>query len=280
MEVVRKIAGLRERLRATALGSVGLVPTMGNLHAGHMALVHACRAAVDLCVVSVFVNPTQFGPAEDFASYPRTLRADCELLAAAGVDCVFAPSVDEMYPDGQEGHTAIAVPALAGLLCGASRPGHFNGVTTVVAKLFHIVQPHRAYFGEKDWQQLTLVRTMAHQLNMPVEVVGIATVRAEDGLALSSRNTYLTAQERRRAPLLQQSLQRARHAIESGERDYQAIEHRARQELTAGGFEVDYVAVRDARRLAVPDAASAPVRVLAAARLGRTRLIDNVAARP
>ncbi len=269
---------MRERLRAAGRGSIGLVPTMGNLHAGHMALVRACRAADDVCVVSIFVNPTQFGPAEDFASYPRTPQADRNMLAAAGVNFVFAPSVGEMYPDGQEGHTAIAVPALAGLLCGASRPGHFNGVATVVAKLFQIVQPQRAYFGEKDWQQLTLVRTMARQLNMPLEIVGVATVRAEDGLALSSRNTYLTAQERRRAPLLHRSLQRVRRAIESGERDYPAIEQSARRELAAGGFEVDYVAVRDPHRLAVANAATAPVRVLAAARLGATRLIDNVAA--
>ena len=282
MQVVEKIPALRERVRAAGRGSVGLVPTMGNLHAGHLALVDACRAAVDVCVASIFVNPTQFGPAEDFASYPRTLPADLRALKAAGVDWVFAPSVAEMYPDGQEGHTTIAVPALAGTLCGASRAGHFDGVATVVAKLFHIVAPRRAFFGEKDWQQLVLVRTMARQLNMPVEVVGVPTVRTEDGLALSSRNDYLTAEERRRAPLLHRGLQRARRAIAVGERDYPAIENLAREELAGGGFDVDYVAVRDAERLAAPEAATAiaNIRVFAAARLGRTRLIDNVAVAP
>ena len=277
MEVVETIAALRERLPATGLGNVGLVPTMGNLHAGHLALVGACRSAVDVCTVSIFVNPTQFGPAEDFASYPRTLERDLRELKNAGVDLVFAPPVTEMYPEGQQGHTTVAVPALAGVLCGASRPGHFDGVATVVAKLFHIARPWQAFFGEKDWQQLMLVRTMARQLNMPVEVVGVPTVRAEDGLALSSRNDYLTAEERRRAPLLHHSLQRARRAIERGERDYAAIEDGVRQELSSSGFDVDYAAVRDAQRLVVPDAATAAMRVFAAARLGRTRLIDNVA---
>ena len=280
MQVVEEIRTLRERLRASGLGNVGLVPTMGNLHAGHMALVDACREAADLCTVSIFVNPTQFGPAEDFASYPRTLPADLRALRAAGVDLVFAPSVAEMYPDGQEGHTTIAVPALARTLCGASRAGHFDGVATVVAKLFHIVAPRQAFFGEKDWQQLVLVRTMARQLNMPVEVMGVPTVRADDGLALSSRNDYLTAEERRRAPLLHRSLQGTRRAIAEGERDYPAVENGVRQELASGGFDVDYVAVRDAERLVAPDAASTHIRVFAAARLGRTRLIDNVAALP
>lgn len=282
MEVVEKIPALRERMRAGGLGDVGLVPTMGNLHAGHLALVDACRVAADVCVASIFVNPTQFGPAEDFNSYPRTLPADLRALKAAGVDWVFAPSVAEMYPDGQECHTTIAVPALAGTLCGASRVGHFDGVATVVAKLFHIVAPRRAFFGEKDWQQLVLVRTMARQLNLPVEVVGVPTVRAEDGLALSSRNDYLTAEERRRAPLLHRGLQRARRAIADGERDYPAIENRMHEELAGGGFDVDYVAVRDAERLAAPEAATAVanIRVFAAARLGRTRLIDNVAVAP
>ena len=283
MEVVEKISALRERVRAAGAGGVGLVPTMGNLHAGHLALVRACRAAVDVCAVSIFVNPTQFGPAEDFASYPRTMAADLRALKTAGVDLVFAPSVAEMYPDGpggKNGHTTIAVPALAHTLCGANRPGHFDGVATVVAKLFHIVTPRQAFFGEKDWQQLTLVRTMARQLNMPVEVVGVPTVRAEDGLALSSRNDYLTAEERDRAPLLHRGLQRAQRAIAEGERDYPAIENAIREELAGAGFDVDYVAVRDAERLVAPDAATTHMRVFAAARLGRTRLIDNVAVAP
>ena len=286
MEVVEKIPALRERVRAAGADGVGLVPTMGNLHAGHLALVRACRAAVDVCVASIFVNPTQFGPAEDFASYPRTLAADLSALKTAGVDFVFAPTVAEMYPDGpggpdgKNGHTTIAVPALAHTLCGASRPGHFDGVATVVAKLFHIVAPRQAFFGEKDWQQLVLVYTMARQLNMPVEVVGVPTVRAEDGLALSSRNDYLTAEERDRAPLLHRGLQRAQRAIAEGERDYPAIENSVREELAGAGYDVDYVAVRDAERLVTPDTATTHMRVFAAARLGRTRLIDNVAVAP
>ena len=273
MEVVETIAALRARLR-DAEANVGLVPTMGNLHAGHMALVQACRRAADVCVVSIFVNPTQFGAGEDFGSYPRTLPADLRLLEAAGVDCVFTPAVAEMYPDGQADHATIVLPALTRTLCGANRPGHFDGVATVVAKLFHIVAPRHAFFGEKDWQQLTVVRRMARQLNMPVDVVGVPTVRAESGLALSSRNSYLTAEEQARAPLLHRTLQRARRAILEG-KDYAAVEHRASAELGAGGFDVDYVAVRDADRLVAP-AASTRLRVLAAARLGRARLIDNV----
>ena len=274
MEVVETIAALRAQLR-DAEANVGLVPTMGNLHAGHMALVQACRRAADVCVVSIFVNPTQFGAGEDFGSYPRTLPADLRLLEAAGVDCVFTPTVAEMYPDGQADHATIVLPALTRTLCGANRPGHFDGVATVVAKLFHIVAPRRAFFGEKDWQQLTVVCGMARQLNMPVDVVGVPTVRAESGLALSSRNSYLTAEEQARAPLLHRTLQRARRAILEG-KDYAAVEHRASAELGAGGFDVDYVAVRDADRLVAPDAASTRLRVLAAARLGRARLIDNV----
>ena len=274
MEVVETIAALRARLR-DAEANVGLVPTMGNLHAGHMALVRACRRAADVCVVSIFVNPTQFGAGEDFGSYPRTLGADLRLLEAAGVDWVFTPAVAEMYPDGQADHATIVLPALTRTLCGANRPGHFDGVATVVAKLFHIVAPRRAFFGEKDWQQLTVVRRMARQLNMPVDVVGVPTVRAESGLALSSRNSYLTAEEQARAPLLHRTLQRARRALLEG-KDYAAVERRASAELDAGGFDVDYVAVRDADRLVAPDAATTRLRVLAAARLGRARLIDNV----
>ena len=276
MEVVEAIAALRARLGGAGPDAVGLVPTMGNLHAGHMALVRACRGAVDVCVVSIFVNPTQFGPGEDFASYPRTLAADLRLLEAAGVDVVFAPTVAEMYPDGQAGHATIVLPALAHTLCGAGRPGHFDGVATVVAKLFNIVAPRQAFFGEKDWQQLTLVRRMARQLNMAVDVVGVPTVRAASGLALSSRNSYLTAAEQARAPLLQRSLQNARRAIAQGDADYAAIARRASAELAASGFDVDYVAVRDAERLVAPDSATTRLRVLAAARLGRARLIDNV----
>ncbi len=277
LEPVATIAELRERLRGAA--GVGLVPTMGNLHDGHLALVRACRAQCRTVVVSVFVNPMQFGPNEDLGSYPRTLAADLALLEAERVDLVFAPAVEEMYPPGPSGETApavVSVPALANTLCGADRPGHFDGVATVVAKLFNIVAPERAFFGEKDWQQLAVVRSMARSLDMAVEVLGIPTVRAADGLALSSRNGYLTAAQRRQAAAINDSIAAIASAIERGERDYAALERRGSRELADAGFTVDYVAVRDAERLTAPDASTRRLRVLAAARLGSTRLIDNV----
>ena len=278
MEVVPRIGSLRALL-STLDEAVGLVPTMGNLHDGHLALVHACKSECRTCVVSIFVNPTQFGPGEDFASYPRTLQDDLRQLESAGADVVFNPTAEEMYPGSRDGHATLSVPALGSTLCGASRPGHFNGVATVVAKLFNIVAPRRAYFGEKDWQQLTVIRTMARQLNMPVEVVGVPTVRAASGLALSSRNSYLSDEERVRAALLNRILTGMKKAIETGERDYAGLERHASTALGAEGFDVDYVAVRDAERLTPPDAATTQLRILAAARLGGARLIDNVAVR-
>ena len=274
MDVLPAIAAVREQLRQAP--EVGLVPTMGNLHAGHIALVRACRGRSKTCVVSIFVNPTQFAPNEDFAGYPRTMDGDLRALEEQGVDVVFAPSVDEMYPHGQDAHVTVSVPALAGTLCGASRPGHFDGVATVVAKLFNIVAPQCAFFGEKDWQQLAVVRAMARQLDMPVEVVGVPTVRADSGLALSSRNAYLAADERERAPLLYRCLTEAADAAAGGAADYAELERAAERKLAAAGFDVDYVAIRDAERLVAPDAATQHLRVLGAARLGRARLIDNV----
>ena len=279
MEVVETIAALRRRLRAEAGRRVGLVPTMGNLHDGHLALVGACRRAADLCVVSIFVNPTQFGAGEDFADYPRTREADLARLREQRADVAFCPAVAEMYPHGRDGHAVVSVPALANTLCGANRPGHFDGVATVVAKLFNIVGPCAAFFGEKDWQQLVLVRAMARQLDMPVRVAGVPTVRARSGLALSSRNGYLEGDERERAALLYRTLAAAKASILAGERDYAAIERRACVRLAEGGFEVDYVAVRDAERLTPPENGETSLRILAAARLGKTRLtrlIDNV----
>ena len=276
MDLIHDIEPLRERIRGGKPASVGLVPTMGNLHEGHLTLVRACREATDMCVVSIFVNPTQFGPDEDFANYPRTLADDLRRLETEDVDVVFAPSVETMYPNGQQGHTTISVPALTNTLCGANRPGHFDGVATVVAKLFHIVAPDQAFFGEKDWQQLTLIRSMARHLDMPVQVVGVATVRAASGLALSSRNKYLTAEERDRAALINRCLNRIADGIRRGDRDYVAAQRRASEELTAAGFQVDYLAVRDAERLTEPDGDTTHLRVFAAARLGQARLIDNV----
>lgn len=283
MEVVHRIDAARSTLAEFAGHAVGLVPTMGNLHEGHLELVRECRRQCDVRVVSIFVNPTQFGPNEDFANYPRTLEDDLARLDEAHVDLVFKPDVEEMYPAGQADHVTVTVPGLADTLCGASRPGHFDAVATVVAKLFNIVQPKRAFFGEKDWQQLAVIRAMGRQLDMPIDVVGVPTVRAESGLALSSRNNYLSDTERDRAAYLNATLMDIKRAIEarrwrdaSGNRQYRELENQAATSLTDAGFDVDYVAVRDAHRLCEPDAESTDLRILAAARLGRARLIDNV----
>lgn len=275
MEVAHRIDEVRSILAGLAGHAVGLVPTMGNLHEGHLELVGACRRQCDVRVASIFVNPTQFGPNEDFANYPRTLDDDLARLDEAHVDVVFNPGVEEMYPTGHQDVTVTAAD-LANTLCGASRPGHFDGVATVVAKLFNIVQPKYAFFGEKDWQQLTVIRAMVRQLDMPIDVVGVPTVRAESGLALSSRNHYLSDAERDQAALLNATLADIKRAIEAGNQDYRELEDRAVMSLTDGGFDVDYVAVRDAHRLCEPEAASTDLRILAAARLGGARLIDNV----
>lgn len=277
MEIVSEIRTLRER-RESMRGSVGLVPTMGNLHEGHLALAREAREQCANAVATIFVNPTQFGPNEDFASYPRTFEEDIAQLEAAGVDVAFAPTTAGMYPHGREGLTTISVPALANTLCGEARPGHFDGVATVVAKLLHLATPHRAFFGEKDWQQLALIRAMARDLDMATQIVGVPTVRADDGLALSSRNQYLTAAERELAPLIYRKLCAAREAIHEGERDFARLEADAARDLVSVGFDVDYVAVRDAERLVKPTPATKSLRILAAARLGSARLIDNIGA--
>ena len=256
---------------------VALVPTMGNLHAGHLALVKRARQLADRVVVSIFVNPLQFGPKEDFGAYPRTPDADRLQLAAGGVDLLFTPEVDEVYPGGMESVTRVEVPGLSGTLDGASRPGHFTGVATVVAKLFNMVQPDVALFGEKDYQQLLVIRRMTTDLCLPVEIVGHATVREPDGLAMSSRNQYLTRSERALAPLLQQVLRETSVALRDGDRDFSALQRQAVQRLDAGGFRIDYVEIRQADSLAPPVAADTHFIVLAAAWLGKARLIDNVA---
>ena len=276
MEVAHRIDEVRTTLAGFGGHAVGLVPTMGNLHEGHLELVRTCRRQCDVSVVSIFVNPTQFGPGEDYANYPRTLDDDLARLDEAQVDVVFNPDVQEMYPAGQDDHVAVTVPGLGDTLCGASRPGHFDAVATVVAKLFNIVQPKHAFFGEKDWQQLAVIRAMARQLDMPIDVVGVPTVRAESGLALSSRNNYLSDAERDRAALLNATLVDIKRAISTGNQRYSELESQAATSLTDGGFDVDYVAVRDAHRLCEPHSASTDLRILAAARLGRARLIDNV----
>jgi pantoate--beta-alanine ligase len=252
---------------------------MGNLHAGHIALVARARELADRVVATVFVNPTQFVAGEDYARYPRTLENDSRLFAAAGVDLLFAPAVDEIYPEGPEMKTRIEVTALDGRLCGAFRPGHFPGVATVVAKLFNLVQPDMAIFGEKDYQQLLVIKRLVRDLFMPVEIVGHPTVREADGLAMSSRNAYLSAEEREIAPRLYASLQAAAQDLAAGNGDLAAIESAGLENLTKLGFKPDYFSVCSAESLEPPHHHEAELVILAAAWLGRARLIDNVRVR-
>ncbi len=277
MEIVTTIAAVRERVRRwhQERRRIAFVPTMGNLHAGHLSLMEAARRHGDRFVASLFVNPMQFGPNEDFAHYPRTPREDERMLASAGCDLMFMPDVAEIYPKGYAASTRIAVPELSSILCGEFRPGHFEGVATVVAKLFNIVEPDLAVFGEKDYQQLTIIRRMVADLCMPVEILGAPTVRESDGLAMSSRNQYLTAEERRIAPRIFAELKGAAARLEAGAADYAAIERAGREALAAAGFRPDYFSVR-ARDLSTPAPGARELVVLTAARLGRARLIDNV----
>jgi pantoate--beta-alanine ligase len=253
-----------------------LVPTMGNLHAGHISLLDLARQRGDRVVVSIFVNPLQFGPGEDFGRYPRTLDDDMALLKKADCDLLFAPDVEELYPDGGSQRTLVSVRGLSEILCGAVRPGHFDGVATVVAKFFGVVQPDVAVFGEKDFQQFMVIQLMVRDLAIPVEVVGAPTVRAPDGLALSSRNGYLTAEERARAPAIYRALTVSVQALGAGARDYAAIEAAGLEALRAAGMRPDYFSVRSAADLSLPAADCRDFVVLAAARLGNARLIDNL----
>jgi pantoate--beta-alanine ligase len=255
---------------------VVFVPTMGNLHAGHVSLIEAARAHGDRFVASIFVNPMQFGPNEDFAHYPRTPTQDAKMLEDAGCDLMFMPDVGEIYPNGSDQATRIEVPGISNILCGEFRPGHFEGVATVVAKLFHIVDPDVAIFGEKDFQQLTVIRRMVADLCLRVQIVGAPTVREADGLAMSSRNQYLSEEQRRQAPAIYRQLQQAVSALRSGQRDYAAIETSGRAALDGAGFRTDYFSVRDARTLAPARPDTRHFVVLTASRLGKARLIDNV----
>jgi len=255
---------------------IALVPTMGNLHDGHLALVRLAVGQADTVVTSIFVNPLQFGRGEDYDRYPRSLQRDLGLLESEGVAAAFAPSVGEMYPDGQERGTTVDVPGLSSVLEGASRPGHFSGVATVVTKLLGIVSPDIAVFGEKDFQQLAVIRRVVRDLNLGVEIVAGSTVREPDGLALSSRNQYLSPEQRQRAPALYRALASARRRLAAGDRSYAAIEAEARAALIGAGFEPDYVAIRRAADLAPPAGGDGELVVLGAARLGKTRLIDNL----
>lgn len=255
---------------------IAFVPTMGNLHAGHLHLVERAHEFAERVAVSIFVNPLQFGPNEDFKNYPRTLEADKTQLAAAGVDLLFAPSLDEMYACDWEKITRVEVPGLASILDGKFRPGHFAGMATIVVKLFNMMQPDVALFGEKDYQQLVVIRRLVADLCIPVKIVGVPTVREADGLAMSSRNQYLTASERELAPLLFRTLGELAQALNDGRRDFQRLESEAVRKLSAVGMRPDYVAIRAAGTLATPDEVTVNFVVLAAAWLGKTRLIDNI----
>jgi len=290
MQTVHGIAELRAQVmawRAQVMAwrrsgeRVALVPTMGNLHRGHIRLVERAREQASRTVASIFVNPTQFGPNEDYAGYPRTLDADSRQLEAAGLDLLFAPGVAAIYPRPLEEMTQIRVPVLSQVLCGASRPVHFGGVATVVNKLFNLVQPDVALFGEKDWQQLVIIRRMATDLDLPIAIIGVPTVRESDGLAMSSRNGYLSAEERAIAPTLYATLQAMVERWRAGERDYAALEREAKAQLAAAGFRAagfrpDYFEFRRAGDLQLPAPEETDLRIFAAAWLGRARLIDNV----
>jgi pantoate--beta-alanine ligase len=278
MEILTTIAAVRERVRRWRREGrrIAFVPTMGNLHAGHVSLIEAARRHGERFVASIFVNPMQFGPNEDFAHYPRTPRQDEKMLADAGCHLMFMPDVAEIYPNGSEHGTRVEMPELSKILCGEFRPGHFEGVTTVVAKLFHIVEPDVAVFGEKDFQQLTIIRRMVADLCMSVQIVAAPTVRDQNGLAMSSRNQYLTEAERVRAPAVYRTLLAAVGRLKAGDNDFAGIERCATEALIAEGFRPDYFAVRRAQDLGAPHADTRHLVVLTAARLGRARLIDNL----
>jgi pantoate--beta-alanine ligase len=255
---------------------VALVPTMGNLHQGHLALVELARENAERVVVSIFVNPTQFGEGEDYEDYPRTLERDSRHLKKAGADMIFAPDVETMYPFGLDMATIVSVPGLTENFCGASRPGHFDGVTSVVARLFAMVMPDVAVFGQKDYQQQLVIRHMTADLSLPINILTAETVRDDDGLALSSRNSYLSDETRESAPLLFESLRRAGEELQNGRRNFVELEQEARSRLTEAGFDVDYFAIRRAQNLEVPDRDCDELVLLVAARLGKVRLIDNI----
>lgn len=276
MQILKTIESLQSALGDAANGTLGFVPTMGNLHAGHLSLVARARAEHDLVVVSIFVNPLQFGANEDLDAYPRTLDADCAALINAGCDVLFLPSAEELYGDDMQKSTRVQVPELGADYCGASRPGHFDGVTTVVAKLFNIVQPDAAYFGLKDYQQFSIIRKMVSDLAMPVVLHGVDTVREASGLALSSRNGYLTPEQKALAPLLYQTIKSIGEALAAGEQDFKRLTQAGKQQLQEAGFQPDYLAIANATSLRPATKEDSHLVILVAASLGSTRLIDNL----
>ncbi len=285
MQIINTAAELRQALNHSAKqANIGFVPTMGNLHAGHIHLVNLAKQQCNCVVVSIFVNPLQFGANEDLANYPRTLEADCEKLKAAGCDIVFTPTVGEMYPQMTQSAAGIQLnqsmtiepPDMANDLCGASRPGHFAGVATVVAKLFNIVQPQTAFFGKKDFQQLFIIRELVQQFNYPIQIVAGETVRETSGLALSSRNGYLSAAQKQQAAVLNETLHEIALAIQTQNADFESLENVAKTKLNLHGWQVDYVTVRNALNLQPATQADQHLVILAAAKIGNTRLIDNI----
>lgn len=278
MLMIQDIAQLRALIRQWRQSGerIAFVPTMGNLHQGHLQLVDTAKQHADRVIVSIFVNPMQFGANEDLDKYPRTLEQDCQGLTEHGADAVFTPTPQLMYPRGLDMQTFVEVPHLGDYHCGASRAGHFRGVSTIVTKLFNLVQPDIACFGQKDYQQLAIIRQMVADLSMPIEIMGVPTYRAEDGLALSSRNGYLTAQQRATAPALYRTLQWMKQQLNQGFSDLRALEQQAKDQLAAAGFKPDYINISNRQTLVPASDTTAAVVILAAASLGTTRLIDNI----
>ena len=278
MQVINTIDELRRALKNQS--NIAFVPTMGNLHAGHIQLVEVAKQLAECVVISIFVNPLQFGPTEDLASYPRTLEADCEKLKAAGASIVFTPSVEEMYQDfdgiNLNQTMSITLPSIANELCGASRPGHFAGVATVVMKLFNMVQPSIAVFGQKDFQQLFIIKQMMKQFNLPINIIGVDTVREPSGLAMSSRNGYLTNEQRAVASQLNTALQGIVQSVKSGNKNYSQLEQQAKSTLSSQGWVADYISIRSNLTLQPARSTDIDLVVLGAAKLGNTRLIDNL----
>ena len=278
MRVIRDKAALHKQLAEWrhARERVAIVPTMGNLHAGHLSLVRLAQQNAERVVVTLFVNPTQFGDGEDFEAYPRSLKRDTRSLEEARADVLFIPEIETVYPFGIENATRVSVPGLTDEFCGACRPGHFDGVTSVVMRLFSIVQPEVAVFGQKDYQQQLIIRRMVEDLSLPIQIIVGPTLREPDGLAMSSRNLYLNVDERRIAPILYQVLRKVAENLRAGERNYNRLEDRATQSLAESGFRPEYFAVRQALDLREPDLDCSAFVVLAAVRLGTARLIDNI----
>lgn len=278
MLVISDIQVLRATVRAwrQAGQTVAFVPTMGNLHQGHLKLVDEARQRADKVIVSIFVNPLQFGANEDLAKYPRTLSDDCAGLSEHHADAVFTPTAELVYPRGLAAQTAVEVPNIGDAHCGASRPGHFRGVATIVSKLFNLVQPDIALFGKKDYQQLAVIRQLTVDLSFPIEIIGIQTERAADGLALSSRNGYLSAEQRATAPMIYQQLQWLRQQIIQGNADFRGLEQQLADTLLQAGFKPDYIHICERQTLELANNNSKPLVILLAAYLGTTRLIDNL----